>query len=51
MEGWVKKVKGLRSMNWQLQNSLGDVKYSIGKIGGHIVITMYDIRWVPGLPE
>ena len=25
------KVQGLRSTNWQLQNSRGDVKYSIGK--------------------
>ena len=28
-EGWAKKVKGLRSTIWQLQNSHGDVKYSI----------------------
>ena len=28
----VKKAKGLRSTNWQLQNSHGDVKYSTGNI-------------------
>ena len=28
--GWAKKVKGLRSTNRQLQNSHGDLKYSIG---------------------
>ena len=28
----VKQVKGLRSTNWSLQNSNGDVKYSIGNI-------------------
>ena len=27
--GWGKNVKGLKSTNWQLQNSHGDVKYSI----------------------
>ena len=27
--GWVKKVKGLRSSNWQIQNSPGNVKYTI----------------------
>ena len=26
----LKKVKGLRSTNWQFPNSQGDVKYSIG---------------------
>ena len=26
---WVKRVKGLQRTNWQLQNSHGDVKYSI----------------------
>ena len=29
-QGWVKNVKGLRSTNWQLQNSHGDVKYNLG---------------------
>ena len=42
---WVKKLKGLRSIHWQLQNSHGDVKYSIGNIGNNIAITMCDARW------
>ena len=29
MGEWAKKVKGLGSTNWQLQNSHGDIKYSI----------------------
>ena len=41
----MKKVKGL-SINWQLQNSHGDVKYSIGKIVIKTVITMCSFRWV-----
>ena len=36
-----KKVRGLRSTNWQLQNSHGDVKYSIGNIVNSIVITVW----------
>ena len=44
--GWVKKVKELRSTNWLLQNSHGDVKYSIGNIVSNIVITIYGVRWV-----
>ena len=31
-EGWVKKVEGLRSTTWELQNSHGNVKNSIGDI-------------------
>ena len=42
----VKKMKGLRSTNWLLQNSHGDVKYSIGNIVSNIVITIYGVRWV-----
>ena len=38
--GQMKKVKGLRSRNWQLQNNHRDVNYSIG----NIVIIMYGIR-------
>ena len=30
--GWVKKVKGLKSTNWQLKNCHGDVKYNLGYI-------------------
>ena len=35
---WVKKVKGLRSTDWQLQNTHRDVKYSIGNIVNNIII-------------
>ena len=31
------EVKGLRSTNWQLQNSPGDVKYSTKKIGTTVI--------------
>ena len=41
----MKKVKGLRSANCQLQSSYGDVKYSIGKLVNNIVIAMYSARW------
>ena len=44
--GRVKNVKGLRSTDWWLQNSHGDVKYSIGDILSNIVITMYGAMWV-----
>ena len=33
---WLKKVKGLRSTNWLLQNSHGIVKSSIGNIVNNI---------------
>ena len=36
---WVKKVKGLRSTNWQLQNSHGNTKYSIGNTVNNSVMT------------
>ena len=44
--GWGRdeKVKGIRSTNWQLQNSHGDVKYGIGNTVNNIAITMYDVR-------
>ena len=38
---WIRKVKGLRSINRFLQNSHGDVKYSIGNIVNSIVITVW----------
>ena len=44
--GWLKKVKGLGSTHWQIQNSHGDVKYSIGKIVNNIVISMYGANGV-----
>ena len=46
LEGWVEKVKGLRSTNQYLQTSHGDVQYGIGNIVNNIVITMCAIRWV-----
>ena len=42
----VKKLKGLRSTNWQLQNSGEDVKCSIGSIVNSVIIIMYGVRWV-----
>ena len=42
--GWVKMGQGLRSANWMLQNSHGDVKHSLGNVVSNIVITMYDVR-------
>ena len=42
----VEKGKGLRSINWELQNSHRDVKYSIGNVVNNIVITMDGARWV-----
>ena len=48
--GWEvgEKVKGLRSISWLLQNSHGDVKYSIGNIVNNAIVT-YDVRWVGDL--
>ena len=42
----MKKVKGLRSTNWELQNSHEDVNYSLGNIVNDIVTTRYGARWV-----
>ena len=39
-------MEGLRSTNWQLQNSHRDVKYSIGNIANDIFITRYGATWV-----
>ena len=46
----VKKVKGLRSTDWQLQNSHGNVKYRIRNTVRSIVITMYGARGVLEIP-
>ena len=46
---WVKRRKGLHSISWPLQNSHGDVKYSVGNISNNIVITMYGARSVLNL--
>ena len=37
---WMKKVKGLRSINWLLRNSHGDVKYCIWNIVARECIDM-----------
>ena len=37
----VKKVKGLRSTDWQLQNSRGDAKYSTGSTVNNSVIAIW----------
>ena len=43
--GQEKKDKGLRGTDWQLKNSQGNVKYSIGNVVNNIVITIYSARW------
>ena len=43
------KMKELRSTNRQLQNSHGDVKYSIENSVDNILITLYGVRWVEDL--
>ena len=50
-EHWVKKMKGWKSANWQLQNNHGDAKYSTGNIVNNIVISMCGVRWVLDLLE
>ena len=42
----MKKEKGLRSTNWQLQNNHRDVKYSVGNVVNNIVLIMYGVTWV-----
>ena len=42
----MKKVKRLRSTNWQLQNSHGKVKYSIGNTVNNTLIMTYGARLV-----
>ena len=39
-------MKDLRRTECLLQNSHGDVKYSVGDVVNNIVITMYGARWV-----
>ena len=41
----MKKVKRLRSTNWQLQNSHEDMNYNIGNIVNNTVITMYGVTY------
>ena len=40
LDDWVKKMKKLRSTNWQLQNSHRNIKYGIGNMANNIVKTM-----------
>ena len=49
LEGWVKKVKGLRGTDGWLQNSHGDVKYSMGNIVDNTVITMPSDTGITGV--
>ena len=39
-------VTGLRSTDWWLRNSHGDVKNSIGATVNSTVVTMHGARWV-----
>ena len=39
-------MQGLRSTDWKLLNSHGDIKYSIGNIVNNIAISIYSARWV-----
>ena len=38
--GWVKKVKGLRSPDWSVQNNHGGVKYNSGNMVNNILKAM-----------
>ena len=49
--GCVKKMKTLRSTNWQLQNGDQDVNYSIRNLVNNIAKTIYDVMWVLDLPR
>ena len=46
MGNWVRKVKELRSTDLYFQNSVEEVKYSIGHIINNIVVSMYGASWV-----
>lgn len=43
MREWVKKVKGLRNTDWELQNSHRDIEFSLGNVVNIVIIIM-----VPG---
>ena len=45
----MKKVKGLRNINWMLHGSRGDVENSIGNIVNNILIAVCGVRWVQDL--
>lgn len=40
LRDWVKKAKALRSRNWQLKNSHGDVKHDTGNTVNDILIAV-----------
>ena len=42
----MKKVKGLRRIDWQFENSHRGAKYSTGNIVNNTVITVCGVRWV-----
>ena len=44
--GMGEKVERIKKYNWWLQNSNGDIKYSMGNIINISLITMYVVRWV-----
>ena len=46
LKGLENKVKGLKSTNWQLQNSQRDEKYNIRNIVSNSVIILIGARWV-----
>lgn len=48
--GWVTKRKRLSNRNWSLQNTHGNVKYSMRKTVSNIVITRDGVRWALDLP-
>ena len=49
LRGRVKKMKGLRSTNWWLQNSQWDVKYSTENMVIYTVITMHGVKCIGDL--
>lgn len=46
----MKKVRGLKSTNWLLQNSHGDINYSIGNIVKKSQIVLYQLKSVYFFP-
>lgn len=47
----MKRVKGFRSTDWQLQKSPGDAKFSIGNTVSNVVIITYGARLVLVIPR
>ena len=44
--GMGEKVERIKKYNWWLQNSNGDINYSMGNIINISLITMYGVIWV-----